>query len=406
MRRVWSGRGFALLAAAVLVAFADDPVDDPVVTRRAARIAADRAALEAELQQIAAFRHQDEFAAALQKVHDDANARKWWPVDDGGCNTGNGNNGGSDSGGNHGAVPMVTVERWLTWSRPRAVRADPPAVPLTVPLAADIAAEGHPGAAIIDLARQLNAHGIEFLYVSFPTRIEIDPALVVPGIATEGAPFRGMVDANTRFLLELSKASVEVLNLAPLFVENRDLGVAEADARRRLLYHRWNMHWTPRAIEIAAEQIAARLAQMPWFRHGPYKEHKAFNVRPKSIEFSAEGNGQAPDSPSEPIAMQCVQMQGAVLQKETKQKGPIVLLGDSFVNMHKDYGAAVHDHLFRHTGWPIDVIAPPGGAELQCRETLRLRGDNLAGKKVVIWLMQDAALEPSTQFRPVQLFGE
>lgn len=367
-------------------AAAADPVADPAAALRAERVAVDRAALEAELLAIAAFGQQEPFRAALERIREDANGRKWWPVGAAG----------------DGAVSLVTVEQWLDWSTPRPGR--------DVPWAMEVAAEQHPGGAIIDLARQLNAHGIEFVYVSFPTRLEVDPALVVPGLATplaataDSAPFRGMVEANSRFLLELSKAGVEVVNLAPDFVAQRDLGPADADARRRLLYHRWNMHWTPRAIELAAEKVGARLAQMPWYRPGPYKEGKAFTVRRKSIEFNAEGNGQAPDAQPEPIALHSVQMQGAALQKETRLHSPIVLLGDSFANFHKDYSAAIHDHLFRVTGWPIDVIAPPGGAELQCRETLRRRGDDLAGKKVVIWLMQDAALLASAQFRPVALF--
>ncbi|MBM4014396.1 MAG: hypothetical protein FJ293_05460 [Planctomycetes bacterium] len=369
------------------------PIDgDPVAAARGARLAADRLALERELAAIRAFGQQETFRSALQRIRDDANGRRWWPVGE----------------PTDGAISLVTVEQWLDWSAARPERA--------VPWALEIAAETHPGVAIVDLARQLNAHGIEFVYVSFPTRIELHPELIAPAIAAAmepaaaagdgaaAAPFRGMGEANARFLLELVGAGVEVVNLAPDFVQQRDLGDAEEHARRRLLYHRWNMHWTPRAIELAAERIGERLAAQPWYRPGPYKEGKAFTLRRKAFDFTAEGNGQAPDSLPEPIALNAVHMSGAPLKKETKQASPIVLLGDSFANMHKDYGAAIHDHLFRVTGWPIDVIAPPGGAELQCRETLRRRGDGLAGKKVVIWLMQDAALLASPQFRPVALF--
>lgn len=398
MRRCGRGRGFvtarigrqvALLLAPLVAVSARQEVPaagggaaaaDPFGVVRTARLDADRVALERELAAIRAFGQQEPFRAVLERIRVDANGRKWWPV----------------GGAGDGAVSLVTVEQWLDWSAPRPGR--------DVPWATEIGAAEHPGGAIVDLARQLNARGIEFVYVSFPTRIELDPALVAPELATVGAPFRGMGEANARFLLELVAAGVEVVNLAPDFVEQRDLGAAEEHARRRLLYHRWNMHWTPRAIELAAQRIGERLAAQPWFRPGPYKEGKAFTLRRKSFDFMAEGNGQAPDSLPEPMALNAVQMIGTPLKKETKQASPIVLLGDSFANMHKDYGAAIHDHLFRVTGWPIDVIAPPGGAELQCRETLRRRGDGLAGKKVVLWLMQDAALLASPQFRPVALF--
>jgi hypothetical protein len=350
-------------------------------TKRAERVAADQAALEAELARVVAFGHETEFGAALDQIRVDAKGDKWWPVAD-------------------GKISLVTVEQWLDWSRPRPGREKP--------LAIDVELEGHPYGAIVDLSRQLHDHGIEFLFVSFPTRLQIEPALALPELATplvdgEGAPaFRGMVAANTRFLLELSKAGVEVLDLAPLFVEQRDAG--EEQARRRYLYHRWNMHWAPRAIELAADQIAARLAQMPWWRPGPYQEGKSFTVSARNIDFVSEGNGQAPGAQPEKTTLRAVQMVGAPLQREAKQRGPIVLLGDSFANFHKENAAAIHDHLFRATGWPIDVVAPPGGAELQCRDTLRRRGDGMEGKKVVIWLMQEAALQPSGQFRPLRIF--
>lgn len=352
-----------------------------VVAKRSERVAADAALLEKELARVVAFGHEAEFGAALDSIRERAQGDKWWPVAD-------------------GKVSMVTVEQWLDWSRPRPGR--------DKPLAIDVELDGHPWGAIVDLSRQLHDHGLEFLFVSFPTRLQIDPALALPELATpladaDGAPaFRGMVEANTRFLLELAKAGVEVIDLAPLFVEQRDAGAEQE--RRRWLYHRWNMHWSPRAIELAADQIAARLAQMPWWRPGPYQEGKSFTLSPRNIDFVSEGNGQAPGAQPEKITLRCVQMTGAPLQREAKARGPIVLLGDSFVNFHKEYAAAIHDHLFARTGWPIDVVAPPGGAELQCRDNLRRRGDGMAGKKVVIWLMQEAALQPSGQFRPLRIF--
>lgn len=376
----------AAVSATAVQAAAALPRDAP--TPRAERLAADRARLAADLAAVEAFGHDDAFGAALQEVRAKANGEKWWSVGD-------------------GKVSLVTVDHWLDWNRPAAGRALPTALDLELP--------GHPFTALADLSRQLRDHGIEFLYVSFPTRLQLDPALVVPGLATprsasgaaDGAnegtlPFRGMVAAHTRFLQALNEAGVEVLDLAPEFAALHDAG--EEDPRRRFLYHRFNMHWTPRAIELAAQRTAERLAQMEWWKPGPYQEGKAFAVRRRVFEFMAEGNGHAPDATPEPIAVNSIAPLGAPLQKEAKQRGPIVLLGDSFADFHKEYSAAFHDQLFRFTGWPIDAIVPAGGAELQCREKLRRRGDGLAGKKVVIWLMQEAALVVSPQWKPVALF--
>lgn len=354
--------------------------------QRERRAAADRAALEQASSAAAAFGREQEFAAGLERLRAAAGGAKWCDVAD-------------------GKLSLVTVERWLEWNRPQPGR--------ELPLALDFELPNHPFGAITDLARQLHAHGIEFLFVSFPTRVQLDPALVVPGLETPraavagaagdgGAPFRGMVATQERFLAALAAEGVEVLDLAPEFAAAYDAG--ESDPRRRLLYHRYNMHWTPRAIELAAQRTAERVAAMPWFKSGPYQEGRAFTVRRREFAFNAEGNGQAPGAQDEPIAVNAVQPLGQPIQKEAKQRGPIVLLGDSFADFHKDYAASFHDQLFRFTGWPIDVIAPAGGGELQCRVTLKRRGAGLAEKKVVVWLMQEAALTLSKEFRPLAIF--
>src|SRR5205085_1558801 len=108
---------------------------------------------EAQAKAIAAFGHVDEFAAALQKVHDAVAAPqdqagatdvKWWtpktPFKD-------------------LRVPMSSVESWLQWNRPDKGR--------TKPLAVDFETDGHPFGAIVDLSKQLTSDGVEFLLVVF-----------------------------------------------------------------------------------------------------------------------------------------------------------------------------------------------------------------------------------------------
>ena len=62
------------------------------------------------------------------------------------------------------------------------------------------------------------------------------------------------------------------------------------------------------------------------------------------------------------------------------------------------------EHLRRFTLWPIDAIHPMGGAEFQCRDQLSKRPDNLRGKQVVLWLLQEENLRPLPEYRTVDVF--
>ena len=382
----------ALLAAAALPAQqapppapSDPPAAssgpaDPFREAHARRVARETAALEAELAAVTAFGHDDEFAAALDAISGAIRGAGWWKTDD-------------------GMLPPSSIDHWLVWNRPQHGR--------KLPTAIDVEVEGHPYAAIVDLARQLDAHGIEFLFVCFPTRAQCYPEVVVPGLDTNPdpasgrPPFRGIVEANTRFLLELSKAGVEVVNLAPVFVDHR---IDEADPKRRLLYLQSNVHWAPRGAELAAKTVAGRVAEQPWFKPGAYKEGRSFDITRREISFHGGGSAQAPDAPPEPLAMNRVKMRGPPLQRDAARHAPIVLLGDSFAWFHQDLQSSFWDHLFRYTGYAIDLIAPAGGTEFSCRDALRRRGDGLRDKKLVIWLVQEAALLPSDEFVPIDLF--
>jgi hypothetical protein len=357
---------------------------DELAARRAKRLESLVADVTAEASAVAAFGHESEFAAALADglQHSMGASGHWWKVGD-----------------DH--LPRFTIQGWLDFDRPRAGR--------TKPAALDFELAGHPLAAIVDLEQQLAAHGIELLFVTFPTRVELEPELVTPDLAkavdaaSPSPRFRGLRGATAPFVVELAKAGVDVVDLAPPFVEQR---FDPKDERRRRLYLRGNAHWSPRGAEVAAQVVAARLAQLPGFLRGPAKEGEQFRVERRLTTMRAGGPDQAPGAPPEPVAVDAVEPIGAALNRDAAlaRASPIVVLGNSFVWCHSDVDAAFVDHLFRFSGWPVDVVAPAGNGELACREQLKRRGDRLAGKKVVIWLVQDALLVPSNLFAKVALF--
>jgi hypothetical protein len=249
---------------------------------------------------------------------------------------------------------------------------------------------------LVDLEAQLAKAGSHLLFVPVPSRLQLEPELLLPALAGTGAPV-ARVAATTRFLADLAAAGVESVDLAPALMAER----TDPDPRRARLWLRGNNHWAPRGAEVAARAVAARLRELEWFAPGPLREGVDFTVARRLGQCRGEGVGQAEGAPPETVSVDAVEWRTASPTADVARMSPIVLLGDSFAGMHKELKASFVDQLIRHTGWPIDVIAPQGGAELACRETLARRDEPLAGKRVVIWLLPEPLLAPSGLWKRV-----
>ncbi len=346
----------------------------------AERLAAQRAALDASIARCEAFGHREEFAAALRKLQSEHaeivdGKERWAQVA-------------------RGWLPLMAIDHWVDWHLPAEGR--------PVPRALDVdRIENHPFPTIVDMARQLAAHQIDFVLVLFPSRVQLYPELVLPELEGKlGPEFPGMVDATTRFLRALNEEGVETVDLAPAFVVAR----APATPEDGELYLQRNKHWTPRASQLAARVVADHLRTLEWFEPGPYHEGTDFEIVTRAAPFGSTAGGQAPDATQEKLNLQQVRTLGERPNPALARRSPIVVLGDSFAKFYLEHNACFADQLRRSTGHPIDAIMPMGGAEIQCRETIARRGDNLRGKKVVVWLMQEDNLKLGPQFRKVTLF--
>ena len=363
------------------------PVATVTVDRAAARLARierEKAALATELVAIEKHGRVPEFRAALEELEKkyseiEIGKERWAPF------------------GERGFIPMLSVDRALEWGRPARGR-EPE-------LAVDFAVEGHPGPVIVDLVRQLEGQGVEFLLVLFPSRIQLEPELVLPDDpkSAEAAPFHGMVGPTNRFLAELAAQGVEIVDLAPPFVAARDVELPDGCARG--LYLSRNQHWTPRAAELAAKVVADRIREMPCFTPGPVTEGNQFTLFPHAIDFGSTAGGQAPDSTPEHLWMNAVRPKGKPISPAAKRDSPIVVFGDSFADFYDPQSASFADQLTRFTGHPIDLIAPKGGAESQCRDAFARRHKPLRGKQVVIWLMQVGNLRPLPAYHAIDVVG-
>ncbi|MBM4014669.1 MAG: hypothetical protein FJ293_06870 [Planctomycetes bacterium] len=355
---------------------------------RSLRLAAQRALLDATIMRADAFPGRDAFVAGLKRLQVDHaefidGKERWAPVA-------------------RGWLPMMAVDHWVEWHLPAAGR--------DVPRAIDFAADaGHPYHAIVDCAQQLAAHGIDFLLVTFPSRLQLAPELVAPALAGTLPPdFPGVVGATSRFLRALNEAGVETLDLAPLFAAAPGSATLAADAKAAEgeIYLLRNKHWTPRGAQLAAQAVADHARTLPWFAPGAVLEGKEFEIIRRPVPFASTAGGQAPDTTPEKLWLEQVRQLGAPANPALARRSPIVVLSDSFAKFYIEHSASFVDQLRRFTGHPIDAIMPMGGAEAASREALARRSDNLRGKRLVIWLLQENNLKFGGQLKKVALFEE
>ena len=256
------------------------------------------------------------------------------------------------------------------------------------PAAADVAVASRnpdPLPAISDFADQVRRAGARLIVIPVPSKVlghgeHLDPALD-----------HWRDPAREAFIAALREAQVEVLDLLPAFHALREQQVP--------VHLTGDSHWSPQAMAQCAELIRGLVADPPWLS----------DLTPAQVsmtELSRDVRGDLAsriDGPREEIVLQAVQLNGAA--HVPAAQSPIVLMGDShgLVFGHQDLlatEAGLADHLAARFGQAIDVVAAQGSGANASRATLARRGDNLAGKKLVIWVFAERELSRSTSGWP------
>lgn len=243
---------------------------------------------------------------------------------------------------------------------------------------------------LLDFANQLKERNIRLILVPVPTKTMM---------AGSGL---GLTESITRpatweeIFAELKNSGVETLDLVPLLAQ-----LPEEDR-----YLRHDTHWTPQAMETVAEAVARQIGKVPGLPARSYVRGTD-TVRfegdllemldlPDPAHFPAFGPEQVTLHPITDIATG----QGPVPDPES----PVVLLGDSFVNIFDDpslgltettsktednrRGAGFAAHLAARLGAGLDVIAVNGGGATAVRQELARRGDEaIRSKQVVVWVL-------------------
>lgn len=241
---------------------------------------------------------------------------------------------------------------------------------------------------IVQFKRELEAQGVDFLFVPVPTKEEVFPDKIDPtGKAWVG---RVVNPFSRKFLLDLGRAGVEVVDLLPAFLSARSAGDAPGEEP---LYQHQDTHWTDRGLRVAADLIGERVKQYPW-----YKELSAHGrpFKMQEVHFTRYGDLHSRLPEAQKAAYQPETLVGHPVMGDTGSpyvddpESPVVVLGDSFTGVYElmePEHAGISAHLARVTSVPMDLVMSYGGGP-NVRQKLARRGPGaVAKKKLVIWIM-------------------
>ena len=252
---------------------------------------------------------------------------------------------------------------------------------------------------IVEFHTMLKERGIRLLVVPVPAKASIYPETLVAGFTP------GEVAPLAPFLVRLSAAGVESLDLEPLFLESRAKDPGD------LLYCRQDAHFSPAAAERIATLVAARVSLEGTQGPGP------FSVRERdTLTFTGDqitGSEWEGSVPPESLPVRYVDM-GGTPGVAPDPASPVLLLGDSHTlvfhegkegGMHCS-GAGVLDHLAVHYGLAPDLVGVRGSGLVQARKQLFYKAAGAPGywdtKKLVVWLFSVREFTQSTD-KPVTI---
>lgn len=242
--------------------------------------------------------------------------------------------------------------------------------------------------AIVQFKDQLAARGIELIVMPAPVKPVIHPEMLSDrfypsATATQNPSYRPFLDA-------LSKAGVQVFDVG-------DLLARTARETNTPQYLQTDTHWTPAAMDLAAQELARSIVQSN--KLAPM-DPVAYTRRPNEISNLGDIAVmlKLPEDqqlyPKQQVTTQQVYSPDGTPWTPSRQSD-ILLLGDSFSNIYSlggmDWGegAGFGEQLSYYLQRPLDRIVVNAGGAYSSRQRLveeMAHGrDRLAGKKLVIY---------------------
>ncbi len=230
--------------------------------------------------------------------------------------------------------------------------------------------------AIVDSRR-----GIELLLMPVPPKAAIYPEKIVPDVDLHGetaAPFLA------RFYDELRGRGIDVVDLAPVFLQNRA-------SEHGPLFCKTDSHWSGFGCVLAAqtikEKIREKLAGQP--RKNYAAEWKETTIK-GDLGDLAGPNTKKPEP--EKIAVRTISDKETGAAINPDPNSPLLIIGDSHTLVFHDFLAeksGLLDQLAYEIGFAPDLIGTRGSGATSVRVSLYRRArkgpDYLAKKKVIVW---------------------
>jgi hypothetical protein len=235
----------------------------------------------------------------------------------------------------------------------------------------------------------LKQKNIDLLVVPVP-RI---PEIYADKIAT-GAPPNGIIAPQLRkFLLDLSNADVEVVDLLPVFLKARA-------ANPEPLYLVADGHWSDRAQALAAAEIGKRLKRYDFVRTA-LKQKALFTSAPIHVAFpganfkflTAAERAEVANAVGAMTLTHVTTADAGTPFVEPAQS-PVVVIGDSFTHYVQSVikpGSGIDALLSKEINIPVSNVSTAGATTAPIKDFLR-RPELLRERRVVVWILNAALL--------------
>ena len=247
--------------------------------------------------------------------------------------------------------------------------------------------------AIVDLRDQLAKKNIDLVILPIPSKIEIFP----DNATTRHLENNNSAFAHTsRFIDELQRHQVEVINLFPYFMKDR---FENDKTAKEELFLAHDTHWSGRGIELAAKVIADRIKQCKWYTE--LKDRTQYLLKDTLVQRYGDLvimmnvlNYKELFGFESVNCTQVISRNTGELYNDNKQS-PILFLGDSFSRIYQTdepFSAGLISRLAYELQMSLTTIVNDGGASTLVRQQLARKSTLLENKKLVIWEFVDRDL--------------
>ena len=235
--------------------------------------------------------------------------------------------------------------------------------------------------AIVDFHNELKRRGIELLLMPVPPKAAIYPEKIVPDVDLHGetaAPFLA------RFYDELRKREIDVVDLSPVFLQNRA-------GEHGPVFCKTDTHWSGFGCVLAAQTIKEKI-------HEKLSSQPPKNYAAEWKETTIKGDlgdlagADAKKIEPEKIAIRTVSDKQTGTAINPDPNSPLLIIGDSHTLVFHDFLAeksGLLDQVAYEIGFAPDLIGTRGSGATSVRVSLyrRARKDPgyLAKKKVIVW---------------------